>query len=89
MDTLKKKLNERGPKGIMGLMKNFRQVDKDNSNTLIFEEFKLAMKDYKLPFDGGEFEVLFKEFDKNKDSTIRQDEFIKALRVFIIILYYF
>lgn len=79
VDMLKKKLNERGVKGIMGLMKSFKQIDKDKSGTLSPDEFKIGMKEYKLAFDDGDLEIIFKEFDKDRDSSISQPEFFRFL----------
>jgi len=83
IEMLRKKLNERGAKGVMGLMKSFRTIDKDKSGTLSPDEFKLAMKDYKLAFDDGDIEFLFKEFDQDRDSSISQDEFLRIIRVYL------
>ena len=80
---MKKKLNERGSKGIMGLMKSFKMIDKDKSNTLSMDEFKQAIKEYKLAFYEGDIEVIFKEFDKDRDSSISQDEFLRVIRVLL------
>eukprot|EP01022_Parablepharisma_sp_SALTPOND_P017048 TRINITY_DN2640_c0_g1_i1.p2 TRINITY_DN2640_c0_g1~~TRINITY_DN2640_c0_g1_i1.p2 ORF type:complete len:722 (+),score=93.15 TRINITY_DN2640_c0_g1_i1:6000-8165(+) len=80
VDMFRKKVNERGAKGIMGLIKCFKDVDKDKSGTLSQDEFKMAMKEYKLGIDDGDLEVIFKEFDKDRDSLISQEEFLRTIR---------
>ena len=84
IEMLRKKLNERGTKGLFGLLRCFKLIDKDKSNTLTLDEFKQVMKEYKLAFDEQDTEIIFKEFDRDRNAFISQDEFIRALRVPLI-----
>lgn len=51
VDKLKKKLASRGARGIIGLGKQFRIMDDNNSRSLDTYEFNKAMKDYMLGFN--------------------------------------
>jgi calcium-binding protein CML len=80
LETLKKKVNERGAKGIIGLVKAFKIIDADKSNTISMDEFKQGLKNYKLGFDDADIESVFKEFDRNHDSQLDIQEFIRTLK---------
>lgn len=80
-DTLKKKLNERGVKGVMGLVNCFRVMEKEKNTLVTLDKFKQAMKDNKFAFDEADVEIIFKEFDKDKDSRIDVNDFFRALIV--------
>ena len=85
LETLKKKVNERGAKGIIGMVKSFRVIDTDKSGKISMDEFKQALKNYKLGFDDGDIECVFREFDRNHDSQIDSQEFIRTLKVITLI----
>lgn len=50
VERLKTKLASRGARGIIGLGKQFRIMDDNNSRSLDIYEFTKAMKDYMLGF---------------------------------------
>jgi hypothetical protein len=65
---LKTQLSLRGAKGIIGLGRLFRIADDDGSNSLSFQEFKKAMKDFGMSLSDTETILLFKKFGKNSYS---------------------
>lgn len=67
---LKQKLASRGARGIIGLGKQFRIMDDNNSRDLDFYEFSKAMKDYMLGFSEAEIKQLFNYFDIGNDGAI-------------------
>lgn len=77
---LREKLATRGIRGIMGLGRQFKIMDDDNSGSVDFLEFKKTMNDYKLGFNEKEVEVLFRAFDVSGDGKILYDEFLRIIR---------
>jgi Ca2+-binding EF-hand superfamily protein len=54
VERLRQKLASRGARGIIGLGKQFRIMDDNNSRSLDLYEFTKAMKDYMLGFSDSE-----------------------------------
>ena len=54
VERLRAKLASRGARGIIGLGKQFRIMDDNNSRSLDIYEFTKAMKDYMLGFSDSE-----------------------------------
>ena len=79
-EALKAKLASRGARGIIGLQKQFKIMDDDNSKTLNNAEFNKALTDYKLGFSKAECSALFNYFDVDSSGSITYDEFIRAIR---------
>jgi Ca2+-binding EF-hand superfamily protein len=77
---LKQKLASRGARGIIGLGKQFKIMDDNNSRSLDLYEFTKAMKDYMLGFSDAEIKQLFNFFDVDKGGAVDYDEFIRAIR---------
>lgn len=73
-------MGSRGARGIIGLGKQFRIMDDNNSRTLDMYEFTKAMKDYMLGFSDAEIKILFGYFDVDRSGTVDYDEFIRTLR---------
>ena len=80
LQTLRKKVSERGAKGVIGLAKCLKQTGAEKKN-ISLDEFKLGLKNFKLGFDDGDVEAVFKECDTNRDSLIDSQEFVKMVKV--------
>ena len=80
VERLRQKLASRGARGIIGLGKQFRIMDDNNSRSLDIYEFTKAMKDYMLGFNDSEIKGLFSYFDVDRSGTVDYDEFIRSLR---------
>lgn len=79
-ESLKNKLASRGSRGIIGLARQFKIMDDDNSKTLNKAEFNKAMSDFGLGFTNAQMSTLFDYFDVDSNGTISYDEFIRAVR---------
>ena len=80
VERLRTKLASRGARGIIGLGKQFRIMDDNNSRNLDLYEFTKAVKDYMLGFSDNEIKVLFSYFDSDRGGAVDYDEFIRILR---------
>ena len=80
VEKLRQKLASRGARGIIGLGKQFRIMDDNNSRSLDIYEFTKAMKDYMLGFNDSEIKSLFSYFDVDRSGSVDYDEFIRSLR---------
>ena len=80
LEKKKKKLSARGVRGITSIAKNFRLIDEDNSQTIDYNEFKKASKDFRFDLTENEIQIAFSLFDKNKNGVIDYDEFIRIIR---------
>ena len=77
---LKEKLATRGARGIIGLQRQFKIMDDDNSKSLNKYEFSKAMNDFMLGFNQGQVGALFDYFDVDGNGTVSYDEFLRSIR---------
>lgn len=70
MDIFRKKVLQRGAKGIIGLSRIFKVMDDDGSKTLSKQEFEKACRDFKAEVAAEDIGTLFAAFDLNRDGTI-------------------
>jgi len=80
LDAFRKKVTQRGPKGIIGLARLFRIMDDDNSRSLSRAEFEKACRDFKTEMSSEDVGALFTAFDFNRDGNINYEEFIRSIR---------
>lgn len=80
VERLRQKLASRGARGIIGLGKQFRIMDDDNSRSLDLYEFTKAVKDYMLGFSDTEIKSLYAYFDVDRSGTVDYDEFLRVIR---------
>ena len=79
-EALKDKLATRGSKGIIGLARQFKIMDDDNSKSLNKAEFNKAMSDFGLGFTSAQHGIMFAYFDVDGGGTISYDEFLRSIR---------
>jgi len=79
-EALKTKLASRGGRGIIGLARQFKIMDDDNSKALNKAEFTKAMSDFALGFNNQQIGTLFEYFDVDHSGEIDYNEFIRAIR---------
>lgn len=79
-EALRAKLVSRGARGFIGLQRQFKIMDDNNSKSLDKYEFTKAMTDYMLGFTEGEIQKLFAYFDFDRSGLIEFDEFVRAIR---------
>lgn len=80
VDAFRKKIIQRGARGIIGLQRVFKIIDDDNSKSLSRAEFEGACRDFKIGISSEDIGVLFNAFDINKDGTVQYDEFLRLIR---------
>lgn len=80
LEKVKVKLASRGARGLIGMGKQFKIFDDDNSRSLDQYEFKKAMNEQRLGLSDSEIITLFNAFDRNRDGSIVYDEFVRVLR---------
>lgn len=55
-------------------------MDDDNSKSLDRNEFRKAIKDFKIEIPDDYIDTIFGAFDLNRDGTIDYDEFLRIIR---------
>ena len=64
---------------MIGLRRQFKIMDDNNSGSLDLYEFKKGIKDFQIDIDEKDIEGLFKAFDINGNGDIDFDEFIRVV----------
>jgi Ca2+-binding EF-hand superfamily protein len=65
---------------LIGLKKQFKIMDTDNSGSLNLSEFQEVLDNYKIPgISASDAERLFNVFDRSGDGSIDFDEFLTTL----------
>merc|ERR1719191_757651 len=78
-EALRQKLVSRGARGFIGLQRQFKIMDDNNSRSLDKYEFTKAITDYMLGFTEGEMQALFSYFDVDNSGLIDFDEFVRSI----------
>lgn len=55
-------------------------MDDDNSKSLCINEFKKAVKDFRVDMPDSSIQIVFNAFDANRDGSISYDEFLRVIR---------
>ena len=55
-------------------------MDDNNSKSLDRDEFRKAMRDFKVDIADEHIAIVFNAFDLNRDGTIDYDEFLRNIR---------
>ncbi len=79
VERFRNKLRSRGGKGMIGLRRQFKIMDDNNSGSLDLYEFKKGIKDFQIDIPEQDIENLFKAFDLNGNGEIDFDEFIRVV----------
>lgn len=80
VEKFRQKLYSRGGKGFIGLQRQFKIFDDNNSKTLDFPEFQKACKDFQVDLNPSEVKILFNAFDNDGSGSIEYNEFIREVR---------
>ncbi|MGL4950215.1 MAG: EF-hand domain-containing protein, partial [Mycoplasma sp.] len=80
LGKIRDRLAARGVRGICSIGKNFRIIDDNNSQTLDFEEFKKAARDFRFGWTDEEVHYAFAAFDRKNTGHIDYDEFLRTIR---------
>jgi len=55
-------------------------MDDNNSRSLSIDEFRKALKDFRIDIQDDQVAIVFNAFDLNRDGTISYDEFLRIIR---------
>lgn len=80
METFRTKLAARGSRGIMGLGRQFKIADDNDSKSLDVDEFKKCVHDFRIGLTPQDSERLFKIFDRDRGGAIDYEEFLRGVR---------
>lgn len=80
LDLFRSKLAARGARGLIGLAKQFKIADDDNSKDLDTYEFKKAIRDFRVGLEDKDSERLFRIFDRDRSGKIDYEEFLRGVR---------
>lgn len=80
VDKFRSKLLSRGGRGIVGLARQFKIFDDNNSHSLQFDEFVKACKDFRIDLSNSEIRILFQAFDVDGSGEVDYDEFLRNVR---------
>merc|ERR1719362_585198 len=80
LEKFRNKLLSRGARGIIGISRQFKIFDDDNSKSIDFEEFKKAVKDFRVDLTPNEVKVVFGAFDRDGQGSIDYEEFLRQIR---------
>lgn len=80
LERLRQRLAQRGGRGILGLARQFKIMDDDNSKLLEYPEFTKAMHDYRVELSDREVQLLFNYVDRDNSGAVDYDELLRAVR---------
>ena len=80
LEHFRQALLSRGAKGILGMARQFKIMDYDESGELDLNKFIKAVKDFKAPIDEQDIRIVFDIFDRNNNGRIHYDEFVRSLK---------
>jgi len=80
LDKFRRKLIERGGKGIIGLARQFKIFDDNNTKSLDCDEFSKAVRDFRIDLSPNEIKVVFGLFDRDGSGEVHYDEFLRTVR---------
>jgi Ca2+-binding EF-hand superfamily protein len=80
MDKFRDQILSRGGKGILGLARQFKIFDDNNSGSLDLAELTKATRDFKVDLTSNEIKILFNILDADQCGEIKYDEFLREIR---------
>ena len=80
MDKFRTIILSRGGTGILGLARQFKIFDDNNSKTLDLQELTKAVRDFQVDLSSNEIKILFNILDNDGTGEIQYDEFLREIR---------
>lgn len=80
MDKFRSQILARGGSGIIGLARQFKIFDDNNSKTLDLNELTKAIKDFRVDLSPNEIKILFNILDNDGNGEVVYDEFLREIR---------
>ena len=78
--NLRQKLAARGARGFIGMQRQFKIMDDNNSKSLDAGEFSKAMRDFRIEISPDDVKTLFAYMDADRSGEIQYEEFVYRLR---------
>jgi len=79
LERFRNKLRSRGGRGLVGLQRQFKIMDDNNSGSLDQYEFTKAIHDFGVDIEQKDIATLFKAFDFSGDGEIDFNEFLRLV----------
>jgi len=80
MEKFRAQILARGGSGIIGLARQFKIFDDNNSKTLDYNELSKAIKDFRVDLSQNEIKILFNIIDSDGNGEVVYDEFLREIR---------
>lgn len=80
MEKFRQKIISRGGVGILGLARQFKIFDDNNSKSLDLPELTKAIRDFQVDLSPNEIKILFNILDADGCGEIKYDEFLREIR---------
>ncbi|CAG9315599.1 unnamed protein product [Blepharisma stoltei] len=80
LERFRNKLATRGARGIIGIARQFKIMDDDNSGTISLGEFRKGCRDFRIDIEDEDIEKLFNALDRDRSGIIDYDELIRGIR---------
>ena len=77
---IRRRISVRGTRGFIGFQRQLRIMDDDQDRAISYQEFRKAMRDYKIELSEGELEEIFSYLDHQQTGKISIDELIQAVQ---------
>lgn len=80
MEKFRNTILSRGGGAIIGLARQFKIFDDNNSKTLDLQELTKAIRDFKVDLSPNEIKILFNILDNDGNGEVVYDEFLREIR---------
>ncbi|KRX03948.1 hypothetical protein PPERSA_12395 [Pseudocohnilembus persalinus] len=77
---MRQKLASRGVIGFLGIQRQLRIMDDDFDQKVNFQEFKKALRDFKISFSDEDLLILFKAIDTDGSGFLDIDELVRGIK---------
>ncbi len=85
LKEIKAKLAARGTFGIRGLARIFKILDNNGNRQLDMQELQYGLGDFGISLDEEQAKTIMQHFDRDRSGTVNFDEFLRAIRVRLVI----
>eukprot|EP00826_Nyctotherus_ovalis_P040903 TRINITY_DN4066_c0_g1_i4.p1 TRINITY_DN4066_c0_g1~~TRINITY_DN4066_c0_g1_i4.p1 ORF type:complete len:588 (-),score=139.90 TRINITY_DN4066_c0_g1_i4:411-2174(-) len=80
LENFRKILAIRGPRGILGLAQQFRNVDSKNTGEIDINEFNYIIKNFNVPISEKDIRAVFEAYDRSGKWKINYNEFLMHVK---------
>jgi hypothetical protein len=86
---IKAKIVQRSANGIRGISRIFKIMDDKGDRKLDVDDFRWGLIDFGIQISKGEAVQVLQHFDRDGDGYVNFDEFLVALRVSLLLTYFY